>query len=86
MDPSNRRLQEAMGKLNQNCSKIDTSYYVAVNDDDNINTTYELGDSENEVSSNNSYYTKAHEKQNFIALKFLSYVDKLYNRFTFTGI
>ncbi|KAK6641543.1 hypothetical protein RUM44_013255 [Polyplax serrata] len=48
MDPSNRRLQEAMGKLNQNCNKIDTSYYVAVNDDDNINTTYELGDSENE--------------------------------------
>lgn len=50
MDPSNRRIQEAMSKLDQNCSKIDTSYYMSVNDDDNINTTYELGDSENEVS------------------------------------
>lgn len=50
MDPSNRRLQEAMSKLNQNCSKLDTSYYVAVNEEDNINTTYDLGDSENEVN------------------------------------
>lgn len=54
MDPSNRRLQEAMSKLDQNCSKIDASYYMSVNDEDNINTTYELGDSENEVISNPS--------------------------------
>lgn len=65
MDPSNRRLQEAMGKLNQNCNKIDTSYYVAVNDDDNINTTYELGDSENEVGVNEFFtLTYCHKFKN----------------------
>jgi len=50
LDPNNRRALEGMHRIDNSSSKLDTSYYMTVGEEEGGDTTYErIADSENEV-------------------------------------
>jgi hypothetical protein len=50
LDPNNRRALEGMHRIDNSSSKLDTSYFLTVGEEEGGDTTYErIADSENEV-------------------------------------
>lgn len=53
LDPNNRRALEGMHRIDNSSSKLDSSYYMPVGEEENTDTTYDAGgdvaDSDNEV-------------------------------------
>lgn len=51
LDPSNRRALEGLHRIDNSSSKIDTTYYITVGEEEGGETNYErMPDSENEVN------------------------------------
>ncbi|KAJ9580300.1 hypothetical protein L9F63_004040, partial [Diploptera punctata] len=55
LDPNNRRALEGMHRIDNSSSKLDTSYYMTVGEEEGGDTTYErIADSENEGEADES--------------------------------